>query len=404
MKTVLVIPDGVADEPQPSLDNRTPLQAARLPNMDEVAQQGVVGRTDNVPASMPSGSDVGTMSLFGYDTLKYHTGRAPIEAAAQGIELNPGDWAVRCNLVTIEDGRMKSFTAEQYPSDAATELITALQDHAGADAQWQYFAGVSYRNLLIYRSQGGAAPFDSQTQTTPPHDITDQPIEPHLPQGTGADQLRDMMEHSRQLFESAPANLQRVSAGENPATQTWLWGQGSRPALQPFLERYGARGAVITAVDLLRGMGRLIGWDVIEVEGATGYLDTDYAAKGRAAVENLQRDDLDFLVVHVEATDEASHEGDTQAKIEAVQRIDEHIVGPVHDWLRQQGDYRLLVCPDHPTYLRTKTHSHGDCPFVACGTGITADQLRQYDEVTAARSELAFAEGHQLMGWFQPQW
>lgn len=404
MKTVLVIPDGVADEAQPTLDGLTPLQAADLPNMDEVARLGVVGRTDNVPASMPSGSDVGTMSLFGYDTLKFHTGRAPIEAAAQGIELDSGDWAIRCNFVTIENGRMKSFTAGQYPSDAALQLIELLQRSQCGDENWKYHAGVSYRNLLVYRGRGQAAPFDSNTQTTPPHDITDQLIADHLPAGTGANVLLSLMEDTRKLFAEADVNAARLAAGELPATQTWLWGQGSRPDLQPFLERYGARGAVITAVDLLRGMGRLIGWDVIEVEGATGYLDTDYAAKGRAAIKTLQRDDLDFLVVHVEATDEASHEGDTDAKLQAVQRIDEHIVGPVHDWLQQQGDYRLLICPDHPTYLRTKTHSHGDCPFAACGSGIAVDTLTQYNEVTAAQSNLAFPKGHELMGWFQPSW
>ncbi len=404
MKTVLVIPDGVADEAQPSLNGLTPLQAANVPNMDEVAQRGVVGRTDNVPASMPSGSDVGTMSLFGYDTLRFHTGRAPIEAAAQGIELESGDWAIRCNLVTIDEGRMKSFTADQYPSDAAKQLIELLQRNSCGDEHWKYYAGVSYRNLLIYRSRGITAPFGSETQTTPPHDITDQMIAGHLPTGPGSDLLRGMMEESRQLFESAEPNAARAAAGELPATQTWLWGEGSRPDLEPFVDRYGARGAVITAVDLLRGMGRLIGWDVIEVEGATGYLDTNYAAKGRAAIENLQRDDLDFLVVHVEATDEASHEGDTAAKLKAVEEIDRHIVGPVHDWLKQQGDYRLLVCPDHPTYLRTRTHSHGDCPFAACGTGIDADSFAKYDEVTAAESNMAFPEGHELMGWFQPTW
>ncbi len=342
------------------------------------------------------------MSLFGYDTLKFHTGRAPIEAAAQGIELGAGDWAIRCNLVTIADGRMKSFTAEQYPSDAAAELIAALQNQSRGSQRWEYIPGVSYRNLLICRGGETAAPFSDQTETTPPHDITDQPIEAWLPKGPGAEELLALMNDSRQLFADADVNAARVAAGEAPATQTWLWGQGSRPALQSFQDLYGARGAVITAVDLLRGMGRLIGWDVIEVEGATGYLDTDYAAKGRAAIAALQRDDLDFVVVHVEATDEASHEGDTDAKVEAVQRIDEHIVGPVHNWLQQQDEYRLLVCPDHPTWLRTKTHSHGDCPFAACGTGIEADSLTQYDEPTAAQSELAFAEGHQLMGWFQP--
>lgn len=404
MKTVLVIPDGVADEAQPTLDGLTPLQAADLPNMDEVARLGVVGRTDNVPASMPSGSDVGTMSLFGYDTLKFHTGRAPIEAAAQGLELDSGDWAIRCNLVTIENGHMKSFTAGQYPSDAALQLIESLQRRQCGDENWKYHAGVSYRNLLVYRGRGQAAPFDCNTQTTPPHDITGQLIANHLPAGTGANVLLSLMEDTGKLFAEADVNVARLAAGELPATQTWLWGQGSRPDLQPFLERYGARGAVITAVDLLRGMGRLIGWDVIDVEGATGYLDTDYAAKGRAAVKTLQRDDLDFLVVHVEATDEASHEGDVDAKLQAVQRIDEHIVGPVHDWLQQQGDYRLLICPDHPTYLRTKTHSHGDCPFAACGSGIAVDTLTQYNEVAAAQSDLAFPKGHELMGWFQPSW
>ena len=402
MKTVLVIPDGVADEPQPSLDGRTPLQAAHLPHMDEVARCGVVGRTDNVPASMPSGSDVGTMSLFGYDTLKFHTGRAPIEAAAQEIELEPGDWAIRCNLVTVEDGRMKSFTADQYPSDSGRELIELLQRDTCGDEHWKYVPGVSYRNLLIYRSRGTDAPFTKQTQTTPPHDITDQAVEEYLPSGPGGEVLRTLMKGSQDLFASATANQTRRKAGELPATQTWLWGEGSRPALEPFVDCYGARGGVITAVDLLRGMGRLIGWDVIEVEGATGYLDTDYAAKGRAAIENLQRDDLDFLVVHVEATDEASHEGDTQAKLRAVEQIDQHIVGPVHDWLRSQEEYRLLVCPDHPTFLRTKTHSHGDCPFAACGTGIERNSLETYDEGAAAASELAFPQGHELMGWFQP--
>ncbi|MCA9086840.1 MAG: cofactor-independent phosphoglycerate mutase, partial [Planctomycetaceae bacterium] len=373
MKYVLVIPDGVADEPQPSLENRTPLQAAQLPNMDAVAASGIVGRTDNVPASMPSGSDVGTMSLFGYDTLKFHTGRAPIEAAAQGIELHDGDWAIRCNLVTVLNETMTSFTAEQFPNDAGRQLVEILQKDQCGDSHWKYYAGVSYRNLLIYRARGEEAPFTRETASTPPHDITGQPIADFQPTGPGADQLKALMARSRELFENAPANVARRAAGELPATQTWLWGYGQRPALEPFVEKFGVRGAVITAVDLLRGMGRLIGWDVVEVEGATGYLDTDYAAKGRAAIETLRRDDVDFVVVHVEATDEASHEGSTDEKIRAVENIDRHIVGPVHDWLKKQGDYRLLICPDHPTFLRTKTHSHGDCPFAMCGTGVAVN-------------------------------
>lgn len=208
------------------------------------------------------------------------------------------------------------------------------------------------------------------------------------------------MNRSRHLFADAEPNRRRLARGELPATQTWLWGYGQRPALLPFADRFGVRGAVITAVDLLRGIGRLIGWQVVEVAGATGYLDTDYAAKGRAAIETLSRDDVDFVVVHVEATDEASHEGHVQAKVDAVEQIDRHIVGPLHGWLQQQGDYRLLVCPDHPTFLRTRTHSHGFCPFAMCGSGIIADQATQYSEVTAAGGAEVFPAGCELMPRF----
>ncbi len=349
---------------------------------------------------MPSGSDVGTMSLFGYDPLVYHTGRAPLEAAAQGIELHDGDWAIRCNLVTIVDGIMKSFTAEQISSEAARQLIEILQRDQCGGSHWKFYPGVSYRNLLVYRSRGQLAPFAKDTTNTPPHDITDQPIADFLPTGPGADVLRELMERSKSLFASAPANEHRVAAGELPATQIWLWGYGQRPALTPFEQLFGIRGAVITAVDLLRGIGRLIGWEVVEVAGATGYLDTDYAAKGRAAIETLKRDDVDFVVVHVEATDEASHEGDVQAKVRAVEQIDQLIVGPLHDWLKSQGDYRLLVCPDHPTFLRTRTHSHGFCPFAMCGAGVSPDNSNTYDERVASEASVELKKGSELMPFF----
>lgn len=397
MKFVLVIPDGCADEPQPSLDGRTPLQAANVPNMDVVATAGLVGQADHVPASMPSGSDVGTMSLFGYDPLRFHTGRAPIEAAAQGIELGPEDWAIRCNLVTVAAGLMKSFTASQIPNDVGTAIIQALQADACGDPHWKYYAGVSYRNLLIYRSRDGVpGPFASETGSTPPHDITDQAIEPHLPSGPGSDLLRALMDRSRDILAGVPANQAR---GDLAATQTWLWGLGKRPAFPSFMERFGKRGAVITAVDLLRGMGRLVGFDVVEVPGATGYLDTDYAAKGRYAINTL-RNGADFVVVHVEATDEASHEGHVAEKVKALEEIDQHIVAPVHEYLRSQGEYRLLVCPDHPTFLRTRTHSHGYVPFAMCGTGIVQDKSSTYDEVAAAKSGVTLDQGSDLMTKF----
>lgn len=398
MKYALIIPDGVADEPQPSLGGRTPLQAADVPHMDAIARTGVVGRADHVPASMPSGSDVGTMSLFGYDPQRYHTGRAPLEAAAQGIALGPDDWAIRCNLVTIEDGTMRSFTAGQIPNELARQLIGLLQKECCGDTRWKFHAGVSYRNLLIYRGRGEAAPFGLETRTTPPHDLTDQPVAEFLPHGPGADRLRDLMDRSAALFAASEPNQARRTAGEPAATQIWLWGLGKTPALEPFAERFGKTAAVITAVDLLRGLGRLLGWRIVDVPGATGYLDTDYAAKGRYTIQTLK--DVDFVVVHVEATDEASHEGDARAKVAALERIDRDIVGPVHEYLQSQGGYRILICPDHPTFLRTKTHSHGFVPFAMCGEDCAADDAESYDEAAASRSTLVFEHGHELMPWF----
>ena len=398
MKYVLIIPDGCADEPQSALGGRTPLQAAHTPQMDELARLGISGQCDNVPESMPSGSDVGTMSLFGYDPLRCHTGRAPLEAAAQGIELGPDDWAVRCNLVTVVDGVMRSFTAAQISSEDARELLILLQKHCCGSEHWKFHPGVSYRNLLVYRSRDGRAPFAADTHTVPPHDITDQAIEAYLPMGAGSCDLRELMDKSAELFTDSDVNARRRRRGELPATQVWLWGEGRRPALTPFEKLFGVRGAVITAVDLLRGIGKLIGWDVIEVPGATGYLDTDYAAKGRYAVEALA--EYDMVTVHVEATDEASHEGDAEAKIEALQRIDQDIVGPVHAALRAQGDYRLLVCPDHPTFLRTKTHSHGFVPFAMCGPDVEMDAGDRYDEPTAATTGLTLPQGWMLMQRF----
>ncbi|MEX0717623.1 MAG: cofactor-independent phosphoglycerate mutase [Planctomycetaceae bacterium] len=399
MKYALIIPDGCADEPQSKLGGRTPLQAARTPHMDEAARAGVVGRADHVPASMPSGSDVGTMSLFGYDPLACHRGRAPLEAAAQGIELAPNDWAIRCNLVTIEDGVMRSFTAGQVPNDLARRLIGLMQhDHRGGPL-WEFHPGVSYRNLLLYRAREGVAPFDENTRTVPPHDVTDQSIAEHLPQGAGSDELRELMARSEELFAASPENQARRARGQLPATQVWLWGQGQRPDLEPFQRKYGVHGAVITAVDLLRGLGKLLGWKVIEVPGATGYVDTNYAGKAQAAIRAL--DDVDLVVVHVEATDEASHEGDAEAKVAALEAIDREIVGPLHAHLRSRGDYRLLVCPDHPTFLRTKTHSHGYVPFALCGTGIAPDAADRYDEATAAEhGGITLDRGHELMKRF----
>jgi len=403
MKYAIVIPDGCADEPQPTLDGKTPLQAATTPNMDRIAQAGVVGRSNNVPPSQTPASDVATLSLFGYDPDVVYTGRAPLEAAAMGLKIGANDWAVRCNLVNVDNEQMRDFTAGHITSAAGRALIETVQQKLGGAANidgipvtLEFHPGVSYRNILLVRGQ--RAPFSAATKTQPPHDIPDQPVAGYLPQGPGSTALRDLMHRSRELFKGHPANVARAAAGQKQATQIWLWGQGSAPRLRPFVEVYGKKGAIISAVDLVRGVGILLGWTRIDVPGATGYLDTDYAAKGRAGIEALKNHDV--VCVHVEAPDEASHEGKVDAKVKALEEIDRHIVGPLLQALPTYGDWRIVVSPDHRTPLRTRAHAHGAVPFAAAGTGIAPKGQSSYDEATAEKADLAFAKGHELMTWY----
>ena len=397
MKFAIIIPDGCADESQESLGGKTPLQAARLPAMNAVAAAGVVGRSNNTPQSLPAGSDTANLSLLGYNPLEHFTGRAPLEAAAQGIDLGSNDWAVRCNLVTIENQVMRDFTAGHISTEEAAALMRTVQERLGTD-RLQFYPGVSYRNLLVVRCGDGQVPFSQDTRTVPPHDLTDQTVLDGYPRGPGSGLLTALMSETELFFQDHPVNVARRKAGKLPATNVWLWGQGSAPRLDPFDRLHGVRGAMITAVDLLRGLAKLIGWRRIDVPGATGYIDTDYAAKGRYAVEALK--DVDLVCVHVEATDEASHEGNASAKVEALEQIDRHIVGPVFDALKTYGEWRILVTPDHPTPLRTKTHSHGDVPMTMAGSDVAPDTATRFDEATAARSSLAFPEGWRLMGHF----
>ncbi|MDZ7620244.1 MAG: cofactor-independent phosphoglycerate mutase [Patescibacteria group bacterium] len=399
MKYAIIIPDGCADEPLESLQGRTPLEAANVPAMDAVAARGVVGRSRNVPDDLPAGSDVANLSLLGYNPREYYTGRAPLEAAAQGIELGPRDWAVRCNLVTIEKQVMRSFTAGHIGSEEAAALLRSLQERVG-HGRYEFHPGVSYRNILVVRGESQPVPFSVDTRTTPPHDLTDRSVLDDYPRGPGSDMLNQLMSDSLDVFAQHEVNVQRQAAGKLPATNVWLWGLGQIPQLAPFADVYGRRGAMITAVDLLRGLGKLFGWRQIDVPGATGYTDTDYRAKGEYAIRALGDPEIDLVCVHVEATDEASHEGDVTAKVLALEEISRHIVGPVHEALQAQGDYRILVSPDHPTFIRTKTHEHGYVPFAACGTGIVADASQTYDDPTAAASSLAMEEGWNLMAFF----
>ncbi|QVL31523.1 cofactor-independent phosphoglycerate mutase [Telmatocola sphagniphila] len=401
MKYAIIIPDGCADEPQPGLGNQTPLQAARLPNMDAIVRQGVCGRSNNVPQPLTPASDVATLSLFGYDPLQVYTGRAPLETVALGIELGPQDWAIRCNLVNIVDGKMKDFTAGHINNADGARLMPTIQEKLGGatpGGRLEFFQGVQYRNILVFRAPVQPAPFGKETKTQPPHDIPDQPIEGYLPQGPGSELLRQLMQASIPLLAGHPVNRERIARGEKPATQIWLWGQGISPTVEKYAKTYGPQGAIISAVDLVRGTGMLIGWKRIDSPGATGYFDTDYAAKGRTGIEALKSHDV--VCVHVEAPDEASHEGKADEKILALERIDEHIVGPLHAALKTYGDYRILVSPDHRTPLRTRSHAYGAVPFAICGTGISSKGQNSYDEVVAAASDLEFDPGWKLMKWF----
>ena len=393
MKYAIIIPDGCADEPQPSLHDKTPLEAACLPNMDAVVKAGVIALGNHTPVALPAGSDTANLSLLGYDPVVHYTGRAPLEAAAQGIALNRGDWAVRCNLVTIEDQVLRDFTAGHVSTEEAAALLAALQKVVGRDTL-RFLPGVSYRNLLIVND----APFTRDTRSVPPHDLTDQSILDGYPRGPGSSLLAELMSASESVFADHPVNQARRKAGKLPVTNVWLWGQGSAPRLKSFEELYGVRGAMITAVDLLRGLAKLIGWKRIDVPGATGYLDTDYAAKGRYAIEALKEHDL--VCVHVEAPDEASHEGRADAKIEALEQIDRHIVGPAFEALQGYPQWRILVSPDHPTPIRTKTPSHVNVPIAMAVNGIQPDGFERYDDPTAARSSLVFPEGWRAMGYF----
>jgi 2,3-bisphosphoglycerate-independent phosphoglycerate mutase len=397
MKYVVILPDGAADEPLPQLDGRTPLEAARIPNMDWVAQHGRLGRAVTVPDGFTPGTDVATLALFGYDPQAYYSGRAPIEAAARGIRLGADELVFRCNFVTILDGRMRDFTAGHIQQAEADRLIGDLNALVGrgepALEGCTFHSGVSYRNLMV---AGGAA--DLQLRCAPPHDIPNQPVADHLPRGSGAERARGIMARARALLEDHEVNRLRRDQGREPVTDIWLWGQGQPRELPPFADRFGARGTVITGVDILRGLAVMMGMKLIEVPGATGYIDTNYAGKGEAAVRALE--EFDLVAVHIEAADEAGHLGDAEEKVKALERIDELIVGPLLGALRRHDRWRILVAPDHPTPVTTTAHDGTPPPFCFAGTGVADGGNRTFHEGAARQTGLLVDPGHRLMELF----
>jgi 2,3-bisphosphoglycerate-independent phosphoglycerate mutase len=401
MKYVIIHGDGMADLPCEELGGKTPLEAARKPNMDLIATCGMLGLVATIPPGMPPGSDVGTMTMLGYDPARYHTGRAPIEAASQGISVTAADVVFRMNLVSLQpgpDGKsiMHDFTSGHISSEEAAEIVSDIgRELAGNGIE--FFNGVSYRHLMVWRSG------PSRARLTPPHDISDRPVESYLPAGEGAERLNLIMRRSAEILEDHPVNRKRRAEGKTASTSVWLWGQGTRPAIPPLKARFGVDGAVISAVDLVRGLGRLAELEVITVPGATGFLDTDYGAKARAGLESLKQ--RDFLLLHIEAPDEAGHMGRPDLKVEALEQIDELIVGPLLQKLPQLGDFTLLLMPDHATPSKLKTHSNEPVPFAIVksneldriGESSGNQRVRRYTEAEAAQTRVVVGAGHRLI-------
>ena len=391
MKYAIIIPDGAADVPLEELAGKTPLEAAVKPNMDWIAANGRMGTVNNIPKGMPCGSDVAILSVIGYDPRECYTGRAPLEAAAQGLKVAPDEWIFRCNLVTIIDGKMEDYSAGHISSEEAATLIEELNRFL-AGTSVKFYPGVSYRHLMTFHGV-------CNVKTIPPHDILGQAVEAFLPSGEGSEALRALIDRSKDILAGHDVNVVRRDLGENPATSIWLWGQGQRPKLKSFADLYGKKAAAITAVDLVRGLAKLIGWDVIEVPGATGYVDTNFAGKGAAAVAALDKYDLVF--VHVEAPDEAGHNANVAGKVTSIEQIDQHIVGPVLKRLQAEGKHwRILVLPDHPTPCTLRTHTSEPVPFAMAGERLEGVVSESFTEANAAASDLHVARGCEMMEFF----
>jgi len=390
-KYAIIIPDGAADEPLEQFGNKTVLEAAQTPNMDKVSALGRQGLVRTVPADMEAGSDIAQMSLLGYDPQRYYTGRAPIEAAARNIKLSLDDWIFRCNLITIADGKMADHSAGHISTAEAGKLIKEVDGLLG-NKQIRFHTGVSYRHLVVFKG------LDFDIQTYPPHDHIGTAIEKILPRGKGAELLIDLMARSQQLFTNHDINKVRKDLGENQVSSIWLWGQGKRAQMERFQKRFGLKGVAITAVDLVRGLSKLIGFDLINVPGATGFIDTNYQGKASAAIKAL--DEYDIVFVHIEAPDEASHNGNAEMKKKAIEQIDKYIVGPVLEALQAYESWRILVMPDHPTPIRSRAHSPEPVPFAMAGDNISGILHTTFSEANAAKSGFRIDNGFELMEYF----
>lgn len=396
MKYIVVLGDGMADYRIEALGDRTPLEAAHKPHMDAIAQKGVVGMCQTIPTGMPPGSDAANMSVMGFAPARFYSGRSPLEAVAMGIELSADDVTYRTNLVTLSDEpdfsarTMLDYSAGEITTEEARALIHALQPLFAAHGL-ELYAGISYRHCAVRRHG------DTGALLTPPHDISGKPISVHLPKGSYGVDLERLLAEASELLRNHPVNLARIAAGKHPANSVWFWGEGTRPSFAAFSSLYGVRGGVVCAVDLIRGLGLCAGMRVISPAGATGGMVTDYRAKADAALA-LLREDCDLVYIHVEAPDECGHQGNPAAKVAAIEAIDRDILGHIMDELDAAGeDYRILLCPDHPTPVAIRTHTGEPIPFVIYDSRKALTGAPRYTEAEAQKTGLFLPEGPMLM-------
>lgn len=395
MKYIVLVGDGMAGRPLEELNGQTTLEVAERHYMDEMTKKGKLGVATTIPKGMTPASDVANLSLLGYDPKKYYSGRGPLEAVNIGVDLRETDVAFRCNLVTYREDEMIDYSAGHISNKEAKLLMEEINRLLGNE-KIRFYPGVSYRHLAVLRTSSKEEALKiSAIKCAPPHDILNKNILKNLPQGEGREILTELMDKSKEILRRHDVNKVRIDLGENPANMIWLWGQGIMPAMPLFAELYGVTGSIISAVDLIKGMGKIIGLEVINVPGATGFYDTNFKGKGEYALKSLE--EKDFVFVHVEAADEAGHNADIRAKITAIENFDKFVVGTIWEEFKEREDFRIMVLPDHATPISVRTHTTDPVPFAICGQGIDTDGACVFTERAAKTSEVVFKEGHALM-------
>lgn len=400
LKYAVVLCDGMADYPVEALSGKTPMSVAKKDTMNSLAAVAEVGLVKTVAEGLKPGSDVANLSVMGYDPKQYYTGRSPLEAASIGIDLKESDVTLRCNLVTLsdevnyEDKTMVDYCADDISTEEARELIEFIQSKLG-DLEFKFYSGVSYRHCLVWNN-GEPKP----GELTPPHDISGRKITDYIPKGEYTDKLYDLMKKSYNLLKDHPVNKKRIENGHRPANSIWLWGEGQKPLLDSFEKKFGLKGAVISAVDLLKGIGICAGMETPEVEGATGYIDTNFTGKLNAAIDSL-KNGCDFAYIHVEAPDECGHRGEQSNKIKAIEIIDEKILKPLVAELEKMGDFAVMVLPDHPTPLSIRTHCSDPVPYMIYRSNDKKDSgVTVWDEESSKATGVYIENGHTLMNRF----